>query len=130
METIQTLLEKKVSSMNQDPGKQELIRDWIDGYRGKVIGFRTENGTAFHLVFDQGKAEMRKGNYPSCEFFYFGSEDVLCAILRGENSAMKAGRTGAVKFLPNNRFNIMTESPVWIGEKQNIPVQMLLYQQL
>ena len=97
METFKDLLEKKVSSMNQDPGKQALIRDWIDGYRGKVIGFRTSSGESYHVVFAGGKADMRQGIYPSCEFFYIGPEDVLCTILRKENSGMKAGRVGAIK---------------------------------
>ena len=97
METIKDLLEKKVSSMNQDPGKQALMRAWIDGYRGKVIGFRTDSGESYHVVFEGGKADMRQEIYPSCEFFYIGPEDVLCAILRKENSGMKAGRAGAIK---------------------------------
>lgn len=97
METFKDLLEKKVSSMNQDPKKKALIRKWIDGYRGKVIGFRTNSGESYHVVFDDGNADLRQGIYPSCEFFYIGPEDVLCAILRKENSGMKAGREAAIK---------------------------------
>ncbi len=97
METFKNLLEKKVSSMNQDPDKQALIRQWIDAYRGKVIGFRINSGESYHVVFDGGKADLRQGYYPSCEFCYIGPEDVLCAILRKENTGMKAGMAGAIK---------------------------------
>jgi hypothetical protein len=97
MKKLKELLEQKVSTMNQDPVKQDLIRKWIDGYRGKVIAFRTDDGEAHHVVFDGSSAEMRKGNYPSCEFSYIGPEDVLCAILSKENTGMRAGMAGAIK---------------------------------
>ena len=97
MKKLKEILEQKVSAMNQDPAKQGMIREWIDGYRGKVIAFRTDGGEAYHVVFDNGSAEMRPGNYPSCEFSYLGPEEVLCAILEKENTGMKAGMAGAIK---------------------------------
>ena len=97
MDTLKELLEKKVASMNQDPVKQEMIRQWIKGYRGKVIGFRTDKGESYHVVFDGGQTILREGDYPSCEFSYIGPEEVLCNILMKKNSGMKAGRDGTIK---------------------------------
>jgi len=97
MEKFKELLEKKVSSMNQDPRKREMIRKWVNGYRGKVICLQGDGGESYHLVFDGDRATLRPGKYSSCEFTYTGTEEVLCAILRKENSAMKAGMSGAIK---------------------------------
>ena len=97
MGNLKDLLEEKVAFMNADEGKQGLIQNWISGYRGKVIGFKTDEGQAFHVVFDGGRADLRPGNYPSCEFSYIGPEAVLCEILLKKTSAMKAGRDGSIK---------------------------------
>ena len=97
MEKLSNLLEKEILSMNEDPRKHQLIEEWIGRYGGKVICFRTNEGELYHLVFDREKALMRGGSYSSCEFSYIGPEEVLCAILRKESSAMKAGMTGTIK---------------------------------
>jgi hypothetical protein len=97
MKRLKELLEEKISSMNQDPRKREMIRKWIDGYRGKIICFNSEEGEAYHIVFDKDGATLRPGKYSSCEFFYSGPEEVLLAILRRENSAMKGGMAGIIK---------------------------------
>ena len=97
MEKLKGLLEEKIAFMNQDSGKQELLRNWISGYRGKVIGFKSDEGEAFHVVFVGGRADLRQGNYPSCEFSYIGPEEVLCEIILKKSSGMKAGRDGSIK---------------------------------
>ena len=96
MEDLKRLLERKVVSINQDPEKREKIRRWVDGYRGKVISFKTKD-ESFHLIFEKDKVTLNEGNYSSCEFSYIGSKEVLCAILRKEESAMRAGMSGIIK---------------------------------
>lgn len=98
MDNFIGLLVSKVAAINQDPGKKEKIREWINGYRGKVICFQVEEtGESFHLVFDRDKVILRKGNYSSCEFTYTGPQGVLAEIIEGKNSAMKCGMSGAIK---------------------------------
>ena len=96
MENIKKLLESKVTAMNQDPEKRKKIVRWIDGYRGKVISFKTED-EAYHLVFEKDKVTLRDGNYSSCEFSYRGPRSVLAKVIQGEVSAGKAGMSGAIK---------------------------------
>jgi len=60
--------------MNQDPRKREMIRKWIDGYRGKIICFDSDEGDAYHIVFDKDEViKMRspsdRGNTVAANFF-------------------------------------------------------------
>lgn len=98
MDNFRELLVSKVTAINQDPEKKEKIREWINGYRGKVICFQVEeSGESYHLVFDKDKVILRKGNYSSCEFTYIGPRGVLVNIIHGKESARKAGMSAAIK---------------------------------
>ncbi len=94
--SIKQLLEEKISAINQDPEKRKRITEWIDGYRGKIIVFKSEK-EAYHLIFEKGKVTLRAGDYSSCEFSYRGSVEVLTRILQRKESASKAGMAGAIK---------------------------------
>ena len=85
-----------MAGINQDSQKRKKIKEWIDGYRGKIIGLKTEN-EAYHLVFDQGRVTLRPGDYSSCEFCYLGPPEVLVKIIQGKESAMRCGMSGAIK---------------------------------
>ena len=96
MEDFRTLLEAKVRGINQDPEKRRKIEKWINGYRAKVISFRTE-AESYHLVFKKDRVTLRPGNYSSCEFSYIGPHDVLVEILQGKRSAGPSGIAGTIK---------------------------------
>jgi hypothetical protein len=96
MKGIRALLEAKVAGFNENPGKKREIEEWIDGYRFKVICFKTEN-EAFHLVFKKDGVILRTGDYSSCEFSYLGPDDALAQILEAKSSARSAGMSGRIK---------------------------------
>jgi hypothetical protein len=96
MEDIKALLEAKVAKFNQDPEKREEIEKWIDGYRCKIICFKTET-ESFHVVFKKDNVVLRHGDYSSCEFSYLGPSDMLAQILQAKNSARSAGMAGTIK---------------------------------
>jgi len=96
MESIKKILETVVTNINQDPQKRKKIKEWINGYRGKIIGLKTEN-EAYHLVFDHDIVTLRTGDYSSCEFCYIGPSEVLMKIIQGKESAMRCGMSGAIK---------------------------------
>ncbi len=96
MEDLKSLLEAKVAKFNQDPQKREQIHEWIDGYRCKIICFKTET-ESFHIVFKKDKVVLRDGDYSSCEFSYLGPCDVLVRVLEAKSSARSAGMSGAIR---------------------------------
>lgn len=87
---LESLLKEKVKQVNCDKARLDKIKEWINGYYGKVIGF-VAPGKAYHLVFTVEGVSFREGDYPSCEVSYQGSEEVLQRLLNRETS------TGLVK---------------------------------
>jgi len=96
MESMKQMLGKKVAAINQDPGKMEKVREWINGYRGKVISLQADD-EIYHVIFQKEKVLLRDGHYSSCEFSYIGSRDVLVRVIQGKESATTAGMTGRIK---------------------------------
>jgi hypothetical protein len=74
----------------------ERVKDWIDGYRGKVIQISAE-GEFYHLVFTKEKVSLRKGQYPSVDVTYLGSRDAIVKILKGETTGRAESRAGNIK---------------------------------
>ncbi len=96
MKGLRALLEAHVKRFREDPEKKKEIRKWIDGYRSKVICFKTDR-EAFHLVFKRDEVVLRNGDYSSCEFSYLGPADALARILEAKSSAGPAGMAGVIK---------------------------------
>lgn len=73
---------RKINSSDQS---LKRVRDWIDGYSGKVVQLTTEQKN-YYLVFTKDGVSLRKGEYPSCELTYRGEENPLVKILKGQTS--------------------------------------------
>lgn len=82
------------------PESIKRIVDWIDGYDGKVIQFKSPSED-YCLVFTPSGAVLRKGEYPSCDVTYIGSEQSLLKILAGESSGRNELRAGGFKIWGN-----------------------------
>ncbi|MBI2908282.1 MAG: hypothetical protein HYX92_11595 [Chloroflexi bacterium] len=76
------------------------IADWINGYDGKVIQFKSPEED-YCLVFTKAGAFLRRGEYPSCDVTYIGSREALLRILKGESSARAEMRAGDFKIWGN-----------------------------
>ena len=96
MADLERLLKEKVKQINSDKGRLGKIREWINGYYGKVIGFVTPN-KAYHLVFTREEVSLREGDYPSCEVFYRGSEEVMQKLLNRQKSTGEVVKSGQLK---------------------------------
>ena len=96
MSQLKDTLERKAKQIGEDPIRMESVRDWIDGFWGKIINFKTPN-ESYHLVFTKEKVDLREGSYPSCEVHYRGDENAMLKILSGERAASASVKTGALK---------------------------------
>jgi len=96
MSELQSYLREKVKQINEDKARLKLVRDWINGYWGKIIGFKTGD-KGYHLVFTKDGVALRDGEYPSCEALYLGDEKAIMEILRKESSAYRSARGGKLK---------------------------------
>ncbi len=87
MATLDKLLKEKATAIAKDPQKMKTVGEWIrPAYKGKVIVLATPE-KAYHVVFTRDSVTVRKGDYPSCETRYNGSEQDLVAVLTGETNA-------------------------------------------
>ena len=100
MSQLETLLESKVAGINSRKDKMAQVGEWIDGYRGKIVGIKTDD-KAYHVVFTKELVSFRVGDYPSADITYLGEEDALCRILSGETSTKEETRRGGVKIWQN-----------------------------
>lgn len=96
MSALNDQLREKVKRINDNSSKKAQIARWIDGHKGKVIGFRSPM-ESYHIAFTKEKAVIREGDYPSCEASYRGSEDDIVKILAGEESTVSLLKAGRVK---------------------------------
>ena len=96
MADLERLLKEKVKQVNSDKERRDKVREWIDSYYGKVIGFVTP-GKAYHLVFTGDGVSLREGDYPSCEVSYRGSEEILQRLLNRQTSTSEAVKSGQLK---------------------------------
>ncbi len=96
MPQLKEMLKEKVANINKDEVRKGRIREWINGYIGKVIGFKTPM-ESHYIVFTKEGASLEEGDYPSCEYSYRGDEEILLSVLRGENTASSAVRAGKIK---------------------------------
>ena len=96
MSQLKDTLERKAKQISEDPIRMESVRDWIDGFWGKIINFKTPN-ESYHLVFTKDRVELREGSYPICEVHYRGSEEAVLEILNGESGAVSSVKTGGLK---------------------------------
>lgn len=96
MPALEQVLKQKAAEISGNPTKMAKVRDWIDGYRGKILNFKTK-GTAYHLVFTKEGVACRAGEYPSVELTYIGEEDALSSLVRGETTTRDAAKAGKLK---------------------------------
>ena len=96
MSQLKDDLEQKAKQITEDPSRMESVRDWIDSFRGKIINFKTPEGS-FHLAFTCQNVEFREGSYPSCEVHYQGDENSIMRIINRESTAATSVKTGALK---------------------------------
>ena len=100
MSDLESYLVSAVEMINTEEGKKEKVRNWINGYRGKVIEFRTPEQD-YHIVFTTEKASLRKGGYPSPEISYVGEDEVILRVLKGESRASSEQKEGNIKIRLN-----------------------------
>ncbi len=100
MSQIEALLGSKIAEINSRKDKMEKVREWINGYRGKIVSLKTGD-KAYHIVFTKELASFRAGDYPSADITYLGGEDTLCRIINGETSAKQEARAGRVTIWQN-----------------------------
>ena len=96
MPQLKEMLEEKVANINKDEVRKGRLKEWINGYVGKVIGFKTPTDS-YHIVLTEEGASLKQGDYPSCEYSYRGDDETLLSILRGEDTASSAVRAGKIK---------------------------------
>lgn len=96
MSKLKDELEKKVKQINEDEMRMKQVKEWIDGYLGKIISFTTPN-ESYHVVFTKEEVNLREGGYPSCEASYRGSAEALEKVLRKELSASAGVKEGQLK---------------------------------
>ena len=96
MADLESLLKEKVKQVNSDKGRLDKVKEWIDGYYGKVIGFIAPH-KAYHLVFTKDGVSLREGDYPSCEVSYRGSEEALLRLLNRVTNTGEAVKSGQLK---------------------------------
>ena len=96
MGQLKDSLEQKVRQINKDKMRMKKVREWIDGFWGKIINFKTPS-ESYHLVFTKEKVELREGSYPSCEVSYRGSEEALVKVLSKELSVYTGVKGGQFK---------------------------------
>ncbi len=96
MSDLEKLLKSKVKEINTQEKKLKKVDEWVDGYRGKIIGIGSGD-EAYHLVFTKGNVSLRKGEYPSVELTYLGDAKSIGAILRGETTTKTEIRKGNIK---------------------------------
>lgn len=96
MGELQSYLREKVKQINGDNSRLKLVRDWINGFWGKIIEFKTGD-ESYHLVFTRDGAALRDGEYPSCEALYLGDEKAIMEVLRKESSAYSSVKGGKLK---------------------------------
>ena len=97
MSQSDSLLTSLAEKMNGQQPVLDLIKRWVGkGYWGKIITLETPQWS-YHFVFTPGGVKLRKGNYPSCEARYFGKEEELLRVIRGEYSAVRGVTEGRLK---------------------------------
>ncbi|MHA1431992.1 MAG: hypothetical protein ACTSRV_16620 [Candidatus Freyarchaeota archaeon] len=52
MSELKSMVAELVERINASPEMLAVIRDWVDGYNGKTIGFKTPEGT-FYVTFSE-----------------------------------------------------------------------------
>ena len=48
-------------------------------------------------MFTRDEVSLREGDYPSCEAAYWGSEEAVTAVFKGESSLYAGVRTAGLK---------------------------------
>lgn len=96
MSKLKEKLERKVREINEDRMRMEKVREWIDGFFGKIICFKAP-GESYHIVFTKERVELREGEYPSCEVYYHGDEEALEKVLDKELSASTGVKRGQLR---------------------------------
>jgi putative sterol carrier protein len=86
----------KAQEIDASPSKQEMVRRWVRGYAGRVIGFKTPD-ESYYLAFAHDHVALGEGDYPGCEFSYRGSQDTILAVIEKEVGARSGVRSGKLK---------------------------------
>jgi len=97
MTELELLLTEKAKAIESSPAKKEMVRKWVRGYSGRVIGFKTP-GESYYLAFTADRVSLSRGEYPSCEYSYHGNNDTIVSLLNKQTNTMAALKSG--KLLP------------------------------
>lgn len=96
MSELEALLKARVAEVNKRRTLLNKVREWVDGYTGKIIELRTKDKT-YHLVFTKDRVSLREGEYPSVELTYHGEEEALMRLIKGESSTKEEVKKGRLK---------------------------------
>ncbi|MBS7249002.1 MAG: hypothetical protein KIH08_00185 [Candidatus Freyarchaeota archaeon] len=76
MSELKRRLKEMVERINQSPNLLDIVKEWIDGYDGKTIGFKMPN-EALYIVFGRGEVRMVEGEPASFDLMLVSEEKNL-----------------------------------------------------
>lgn len=76
MSEFKSRIKELVERINASPDMLVKIRDWIDGYNGKTIGFKMPQ-EAFYITFDETGASLVEGEPASFDLMLLSEEEIL-----------------------------------------------------
>jgi len=102
---LEKLLKNIDKKIKENTNYQTDIKNWIDTYTGKIIGFQVGDDSFYFVFKRNGDFEIRKGEYPSCDAFFQGSYENIENILLKKTDSKKLINQSILSFYGNyNEF--------------------------
>ncbi|MHA1263277.1 MAG: hypothetical protein ACTSSA_14555 [Candidatus Freyarchaeota archaeon] len=87
MSELKSMVAELVERINASPEMLAVIRDWVDGYNGKTIGFKTPEGT-FYVTFSE-RARINEGEPASFDLMLLSDQETIIDGLFNDPTKMR-----------------------------------------
>ncbi|MEM3562399.1 MAG: hypothetical protein QXR19_04180 [Candidatus Jordarchaeaceae archaeon] len=101
MSELKRRLKEMVERINQSPKLLNAIKEWINGYDGKTIGFKMPD-EALYIAFGKGEAKMVEGEPASFDLMLVSEEkNLVDSVFKDPNKMRQYLKDGTVTIWGN-----------------------------